>query len=80
MVGTQRDKYPSTQVPLHTHNKEKKCVLLIGTALVGIIKRVSGDNEHGAAALYSQQQAYVTYLLTYLLTYMLTYLHTNLNS
>ena len=30
------------------------------------VKRVSGDNEHGAAALYSQQQAYVT--LRYLLT------------
>ena len=33
--------------------------------------RVSGDNEHGAAALYSQQQAYITYLF-----YILTYLHT----
>ena len=36
-------------------------------------KRVSGDNEHGAAALYSQQQAYITYLF-YILTYLLTYL------
>ena len=44
------------------------------------IIRVSGDNEHGAAARYSQQQAYVT-LLTYLevLTYLLTYLLNQVN-
>ena len=38
----------------------------------------SGDNKHGAAALYSQQQAYmyITYLHTYLHTYFVTYLLT----